>query len=749
MQCCAAWRNQHASRRRFFFPRPPAAHTGVEAIVDALFGPEAVVTAKQRPGLPAPAERSRLRTDSGLSAHQVADACDVTEETLLAWEQGTAAPLGDSESTYGFLLCVLQARRDGTQVQLPAPPLLPDWAALGSLRHEIPTNAAAQEPCRRCQELTTQRVGGRPQHLGTRCPGPGAPAAPSAAPPTSPVPVLRQRTATSASPTPTSRATQLRPPVRVLPYPPVQQRQYTDGPLAVLDATDTGLTAQLADGRVRSCPAGTLPDLLAWTLHTPLGAPPVRAEALPSGPLLVLTPKALTHLGLPMSAPTTAQCHPRSDHPLLTQLRTIGWQSDDHGLGPWMRLHPSTSDPACDSVHLAVTAWGALHHDTWQLPEQLTPAQLAAVLGQYAFRVRTPVGEPGICGHRLMSDLRPPRHRHATTGAVLTDGAPGALTTLTDPAPCEAPAGHQLAHGDTLADTDIDWWRPPTAEEAQYPHVVCLAVNLHHFADSNNVRIANGPARHFHHPAFDPKIPGSWLVDLSTIASHPRLPPAFASRGLAWHTTPALAYATLHGLRPQPVQAWLRTAQAGPYFNPWYQHLRQARLAVLQRLGLASDMDTPSLLAALDNLPSAEPSQRALLHAMHTTIHDAFTAMALPPAQPDQALLGTWPTPKDPTWRPDARAAITANARANLHRKLCRTARDGYFPLAVADDHVVYATRTPLLTEITETQHHGFRIGLSPGQVRPVTVRPMAWYQDQCTDAANAARTLKNSLTAW
>ncbi|MFF7879068.1 hypothetical protein ACFZDM_33145 [Streptomyces californicus] len=359
-----------------------------------------------------------------------------------------------------------------------------------------------------------------------------------------------------------------------------------------------------------------------------------------------------------------------------------------------MRLHPTTGDPACESIHLAITTWGALHQDAWQLPEDLSPTQLAAAIGQYANLVRTPTGVPGTCGHRLMGDLRPPEHRHTVTRALVARGVPSALTTRADPAPCEAPPGHQLAGEDTLADTDIDWWRPPTPEEATRPHVVCFAVNLHHFADSNNIRVSDAPAEHVFHPAFDSKTPGSWFVDLSESNPHPLLPPAFASNGLAWHTTPALAYATLRGLRPQPVRAWLRLKRSNPYLDPWYERVRKARLAVLQSLGLTTDLDTPDLLTALGDLPRADRVQRALLKALDATAQDAFTVLDRPPAQPDQALLSSWPTPDDPTWRPDLRAAVTANARANVHRKLSRTARDGNIPLAVSGGHLLYATHT-------------------------------------------------------
>ncbi|MEU7326943.1 helix-turn-helix transcriptional regulator [Streptomyces griseoviridis] len=450
--------------------------------MDGLFDFDAIPESQPTTGgMPAPAQRRRLRHQSGLSLHQIADACDVSEDTARAWEQGSTTPHGNAAAIYGHLLAALDARQENTAAPEPPPAQAPDWAALGALRHEIPTQAATHAPCRRCQQPTQHRVGGHPQHLGTRCPVPAPdpdralPASPAARPAPAP-----SRASGSALP---AQRPPLEPgPARRLAYPPIKARNTSDGSLAVLEAGPSGLIAHLADGRTRPCPAEDLHGLLAWAVNR-LGAAPVRREALPPGPLLVLTPTARARLALPAALPAR---HPRSDHPLLQQARAIGWQSDADGLGPWTRLHPTAGDPACDSIHLAVTDWGALHHDAWNLPERLTPGELAAALGQYTSLVRTPLGPPGACGVQLMRDLRPPAHRHTTTGALLTLGVGGALTRPVDPAPCEAPPGHQLAshraEKDALADTDIDWWRPPAPHEADCEYVVCLAVNLFRLA---------------------------------------------------------------------------------------------------------------------------------------------------------------------------------------------------------------------------------------------------------------------------
>ncbi|WP_328842837.1 helix-turn-helix domain-containing protein [Streptomyces sp. NBC_00258] len=718
--------------------------------MDELFPPDAVVATAASRALPPPGERHRLRRQSNLSVHQVADACSVTEATIRAWENGTTTPRGHNAEVYRNLLEGLSARL----TQNPAPPhpaaTAPDWPALGALHREIPSRAATDLPCRRCQQPTGQRVGGKPQHLGTRCPTP-APGMQPASPLLASVP-LQQAVLAPAQRAPASPPL---PAAERLAYPTAGRRT-TAGPLAVVDDDPgQGLAAHFPDGHRHTFAADRFAGLLSWALTAGLGAPSLKPGAgLNAGPLLVLTEAAAARLALPLHPPTPPQRHPRSDHPLLQQLRAIGWQTDSQGLGPWTTLHPSTADPVRDAVHLAVTAWGALYRDDWQLPAHLNAAQLARLLGQYTSLLRTPLGPPGVCGHRLMSDLRPPPRQHAVTRIPLCPGAPGALTEHVDPAPCEAPAGHRLTVGraaaDSLAVEDLSWWRTPTDAETDCEHVVCLAVNLPYVADSNNVRIANGPAHEVNQPAFDRKTPGSWLVALPPVRpQHPYLPSPFVTEDLAWHPTPAVAYAQDRGVTIRPVKGWLRTGQAGPYLYPWYDRLRRAHFTALESLGITAGMPPDAFAAALHDLPHGDPAGVTLLRAVHASADGGIARLAAQPADPDHNPALPWPSPADPSWRPDLLAALTANTRAHVHRKLCLTARTGHFPLAVHTGHIIYATRTPSILEITGDADSGFKVGISAGHVRPVAVRSMDWFLDHCCQGQNPAQRLKNATTPW
>ncbi|MET9378823.1 helix-turn-helix transcriptional regulator [Streptomyces sp. NPDC002992] len=700
--------------------------------MDALFGTDALTTTSAGTA-PLPQERQALRRACELSVYQVASACSVSEAAVRAWEHGTATPSGDNAAAYGQLLQGLRAYVTKTPLDRAAVPL-PDWAALGALRHRIPFRDSPAPTCWRCHQPTSQRVGGMPQHLGTRCPDPHA-----AAP-------LTEHLHTPERP----RVPAPRPANRV-DYP-ARGRSTAAGPLAVLAATASGtLTAHLTGGSTLTCPAEDIAQLLAWTTTAGLGAPAVKAGGLNAGPLLVLTGTATTLLSLPPTPPSPAQRHPRSDHPVHTQLRAIGWQTSAQGLGPWTTVHPAHGDPTADGIHLAITAWGALHNDTWRLPAHLSPPQIAQLLGAYTYLLRTPIGPPGECGHRLMSDLRPPEHRHAHTNVLLCHGAAGALTQSVDPAPCEAPDGHRLARGRTAEDRmtveDIDWWRPPIDSEATAPYVACLAVNLSHVADSNNIRVAAGPARTVQHPAFHRKTPGSWFVDLSGTPQHPHLPAPYVTAGPAWHPTEAVTYAQQRGASIHPTKGHLRTGTAGPYLNPWYQRIRDARVAALGRLGITPAMQADTLCHALEHLDEGDPVSRLLLDAVDATAAHSISVLAQQPDDPDHIPGHPFDTPPIPTWRPDLRASLIANARANIHRKLGMTARTGYFPLAVHQDHILFATHTPSILEIINQSGSGFRLGISPGQVSPAGTRTMTWYLHHCAQQINPAQLLRDAPT--
>ena len=86
-----------------------------------------------------------------------------------------------------------------------------------------------------------------------------------------------------------------------------------------------------------------------------------------------------------------------------------------------------------------------------------------------------------------------------------------------------------------------------------------------------------------------------------------------------------------------------------------------------------------------------------------------------------------------PTWRPDVRAEIVANARVSGHRKAVRVlALTGAAPLAVNHDAWTYPAPDPLPASVVPVTLDGagvpgaFRIGCRPGYVKHSHSLPMA-----------------------
>ncbi|MGW0790426.1 helix-turn-helix transcriptional regulator [Streptomyces sp. NPDC002911] len=76
-----------------------------------LFGAvDALLQQVARDGLPAPAERKRLREAAGLSQAQVATALEVRREAVGNWESGKAEPRRPKRAAYARLLAGLAER---------------------------------------------------------------------------------------------------------------------------------------------------------------------------------------------------------------------------------------------------------------------------------------------------------------------------------------------------------------------------------------------------------------------------------------------------------------------------------------------------------------------------------------------------------------------------------------------------------------------------------------------------------------
>ncbi|EDY47675.1 conserved hypothetical protein, partial [Streptomyces clavuligerus] len=421
-------------------------------------------------------------------------------------------------------------------------------------------------------------------------------------------------------------------------------------------------------------------------------------------------------------------------------------------------------------VQLAVLPWGALDPRAWGEAASLDAAELARTLTTYATRVLTPRGSTAVSGLELMTALRPPTRavKDETTGTWVSAPNPGALTRPVDPAPPEAPAEHPVAQGwpaDRFLDEEAyQWVRDPELladEECLLPYAVGIDINTAFLAAAARMPIGLGDPVHVAFPAFDQKIPGSWLVDLSAVAIDPRLPSPFTPSGArptgpAWYATPTVAYAAQLGADIRPLEGYLRYGTA-PCLDPWHERLRDAYVQTMADLGVpvAKDADEHTFLAAMDGHKQRDPGLAAVLSAIKSTVKGGIGKLRERSQGRGYRDGERWPALERPTWRPDVRAAVIAKARVNMHRKMVKTAETtGRHPLAALSDCVVYPSAGPSPLDFLPLTPEGrvlpgsFRLGATPGLAKLEGVQEMAWAVDLMEKGLNPARHIKDGVDA-
>lgn len=563
------------------------------------------------------------------------------------------------------------------------------------------------------------------------------------------------------------------------------EQTYT-APLAVLDAADGALVAYLPSVQRIDLPGEvtTLATAADWALGYGLGAAKLSQYGEDTGPLLVLTESAVEFLGLPPRLDDRKRLRVPEDDPAVKDLSEAGWTLSRAGLGGWTFLFRDRTE-----VHVAVVPWGAFSDNMrWGDMEAVAaePGALAYTLGLYAERVISPTGSTAGCSLALMTAVRPKdvARFDRGTGRMHRVAVPGSLHKAVDPAPPEAPDEHPLAAERTreesrspahvLVEEALTWHREATEEEAALPYVVGLDVNTAFLAAANRLTVGLGEAVYTDGPAFDKKVPGSWLVDLSGATLRTKdlrtkqwreLPADFPSpftpdgrppSGPAWYATPTLAYAVELGIEVRPLAAWLRP-DAGGYLDLWHNRLRAAYMDTLADLGITEDMGEAEFLDAMATVKARDPEAVALLSAIKHTAKGGIGKMRERPqgSIKREGRHAPWPALKRPTWRPDIRAAVISASRVGQHRKMVKTWNaTGLIPLAVLADCVIYASAHPTARAVVARKEDGsplpgaFRIGPNPGFVKEEGVQSMAWYRDMTAKKANPGRFIKEGRDA-
>ncbi|WP_033328572.1 telomere-associated protein Tap [Streptomyces yerevanensis] len=690
------------------------------AAVDALL--------EEEPQLPPPAERARLREAAGITQARLAAALKTSVQSVKNYENGRSEPKSPRLEAYQRLL-------NGWAAKFPAPGAAP-----------APTPAAPQAAP--VPETFTRPA--TPEAEVQTAPAPAAETAPEPEP---------ERPATSRRPATSAR----RPAAKKAAKPAVDPR-FPHGPLAVLDGDGS---AYGTDGIVLDCPARTVPELVEWTLReSGLGAAKLNRYGKDADPLIVLTAAAAVKLGLPERLEGHEQRRSLrlpADHPVVKQIIKAKWQLTQRGFGPWARIYRKAQGRDRQCVQLAILSWDALDERAWPGVADMEPADVARVLGVYAQRVITPRGSTAVSGLELMTALRPPTRavRDEATGNWVPGHNPGSLgTEPMDPAPPEARPEHPVAQGWTggfLNEEAYQWVRPVdllTNEECLLPWAVGLDLNTAFLAAAARLTVGLSAPDHFRAPQFNPKIPGSWLVDLSHVELDPRLPSPFTPTGErptgpAWYQTHTVAYAQELGHNVAPIEAYLRR-ETGAYLDPWHDRLKTAYVDTLADLGVTKGLSDTEFLAAMERHKEADPALAAVLAAIKATVKGGIGKLREGPQGKHYKEGERWPALERPTWRPDIRAAVISKARVNMHRKLLKMAdMTGLYPLAVLSDCVVYPSPgdSPLdflpYAASGKPQPGGFRLGPTPGLAKLEGVQEMAWAVDLMEQGLNPARHIK------
>ncbi|QHV83572.1 telomere-associated protein Tap [Streptomyces sp. 604F] len=679
---------------------------------------------EEEPQLPPPEERARLREAAGVTQARLAAVLKTSTQTVKNWENGRSEPKSPRLEAYQRLL--------------------KGWAAKHSA-DAAPTTlapAAAPQPAPVPGAYT-----GAPEPTDTA----QAPAAP---------------TAPERPTRPAGRPARSRGPAAKKAAAPAVDPRFPHGPLAVLDGDGS---AYAVGGVVLDCPATTVPELVEWTLReSGLGAPKLNRYGKDSDPLIVLTAAAAVKLGLPERLEGHEQRRSLrlpEDHPAVKQVVKAKWQLTQRGFGPWARIYRKAQGRDRQCVQLAVLSWDALDERSWPGVAEMEPADIARVLGVYAMRVITPRGSTAVSGLELMTALRPPTRavRDQETGNWVSGYNAGSLgTEPMDPAPPEATPEHPVVvnsgwKGGFLNEEAYQWVRDVDTlsdEECTLPWAVGLDLNTAFLAAAARLVVGLSGPDHFHTPTFNPKIPGSWLADLSHIELDPRLPSPFTpdgSRptGSAWYQTHTLAYAQELGYDVHPIEAYLRR-ETGAYLDPWHDRLKNAYVDTLADMGVTKELDDAAFLAAMEQHKQNDPALAAVLSAIKATVKGGVGKLRERPQGKSYKEGETWPALSRPTWRPDIRAAVISKARVNMHRKLNNMVKmTGLYPLAVLSDCVVYPSpgESPLdflpYAASGKPQPGAFRLGPTPGLAKLEGVQTMLWAVDLMEQGLNPARHIK------
>ncbi len=480
--------------------------------------------------------------------------------------------------------------------------------------------------------------------------------------------------------------------------------------------------------------------------------------------------RALEHYGLPAALDDEERLAGRipDGHQAVRQLTRADWKLTKRGFGPWARIYRPAQGSDRQCVQLCIPSWYALDARHWGHAAQLPPLgprpgpgrvcsprdDAARLHGRHRPGAddRAAPADPGRARRERRLPARPKARRRAPGYGP---GGPGALRGPgRPPAPGRPAALPRPRAAEKLFEEAYDWARPLTDGECALRHLVGIDVNMAFAAGANGLVVGLGAPTRVKSPAFDAKLPGSWLVDLSHVdlsrvrtgkdtwadldarlLPSPFTPTGDRPEGPAWYATPTVAYAVELGYDVAPLEAYVRYDN-GRYLDAWYQRLRDAYLATMADLGVHADMAPADFLTAMAGCKERDPDLAAVVSAIKATVKGGLGKLRERPRGEGWRPERPWRALERPTWRPDIRAAVISRTRVNLHRKIVKHAAfTGQYPVAVLSDCVVYAAAGPSPLDFLPYRDGkplpgGFSSASTPGLVKHEGTQSVLWGEE-------------------
>nr|WP_256938414.1 telomere-binding protein [Rhodococcus qingshengii] len=331
--------------------------------------------------------------------------------------------------------------------------------------------------------------------------------------------------------------------------------------------------------------------------------------------------------------------------PFVTEALEEGWSLGGKlgdRLGTWTRVWHGDER----GVWVAfVSAMGQDELDMPILADAPTPAVLASRLATFADALKFPWAmSASTTGFDLMISTRS-RERDTVF------------------APSQPIPPSQMSN----TETDIDWSRPLTTDEAEHLFIHAYDRGGSHAAGIASLELGIGDPQHHESGAvFDKSLPGYWKIEIPE-SSDWRYPNPLNPRGLSinepkWVTTPTMQYAHELGYEPEVIEAYVWN-EHGRVLDPWYKRIRDARTAL--------DLADPDAQLARDQLKVVYTRTLGMLGS-------------------SDFMKGR------PGYAPERRHHIIAKARANILRRVVKIGKAAdRWPVAISNDTVLYVSDNP------------------------------------------------------